>query len=82
MQTSLDADQPDVGATTRKAKHLTLTGPFRGQVAEARYSQSVSKRALDPSRWVVQLSVLCWLIVHQVETIGFSGCTFRVDRLA
>ncbi len=26
--------------------------------------------------------LLCWLIVHQVETIGFSVCTFRVDRFA
>src|SRR6476469_6830187 len=26
-----------------KTKHLGLTGPFRGQVAEARHSQSVSK---------------------------------------
>jgi hypothetical protein len=26
--------------------------------------------------------LLCWLIVHQVETTAFSVCTFRVDRFA
>jgi hypothetical protein len=32
-----------------KTKHLALTGPFRGQVAEAGHSQSVSKAPIDGS---------------------------------
>ena len=32
-----------------KTKHLALTGPFRGQVAEAGHSQSVSKTPIDGS---------------------------------
>jgi hypothetical protein len=32
-----------------KTKHLALTGPLRGLVAEAGYSQSVSKTPIDGS---------------------------------
>ena len=32
-----------------KTKHLALTGPFRGQVAEAGHFQSVAKKPIDGS---------------------------------
>jgi hypothetical protein len=40
---------PNVRATTWEDQALVLTGPFRGQVAEAGHSQSVSKTPIDGS---------------------------------